>query len=158
GRRHSHRRRLFLLRREGPVGLRARGRPLLPDRRHGADLPSGRSHQPCRRDLDMTTTLWLRISSVVSLLFAAGHALGGRKHWSPLGETEVLRTMRDVRFDVMGGSRTSLDFFKGFGHLLTVSTVLQAILLWQMGSLSKSDPARLRPMIAAFVLAAGGGG
>jgi hypothetical protein len=106
----------------------------------------------------MTTTLWLRISSIVSLLFAGGHALGGRKDWSPLGETEVLRTMRDVRFDVMGVSRTYLDFYKGFGHLLTVSTVLQAVLLWQMASLSKTDPARLRPMIGAFVLATIAGG
>jgi hypothetical protein len=101
----------------------------------------------------MTTTLWLRISSVVSLLFAAGHALGGRKHWSPMGETDVLKAMRDVQFDVMGSSRSYLDFYEGFGHSLTVSMLLQAVLLWQMASLARTDPARLRPMIAAFAVA-----
>jgi hypothetical protein len=30
----------------------------------------------------MTTTLWLPISSVVSFLYAAGHAMGGRLSWS----------------------------------------------------------------------------
>src|SRR5262245_2404409 len=106
----------------------------------------------------MTTTLWLRISSVVSLLFAAGHALGGRKHWSPMGETDVLRAMRDVRFDVMGSSRSYLDFYEGFGHSLTVSMLLQALLLWQMASLARTEQARRRRRIAAFVLATIAGG
>ncbi len=106
----------------------------------------------------MTTALWLRISSVISLLFAAGHGMGGRKHWSPMGETDVLKAMRDVRFDVMGVSRSYLDFYDGFGHSLTVSMLLQAVLLWQMSSLAKTEPARLRPMIAAFVLATIAGG
>jgi hypothetical protein len=106
----------------------------------------------------MTTALWLRISSVISLLFAAGHGMGGSKHWSPMGETDVLKAMRDVRFDVMGVSRSYLDFYDGFGHSLTVSMLLQAVLLWQMSSLAKTEPARLRPMIAAFVLATIAGG
>jgi hypothetical protein len=106
----------------------------------------------------MTTALWLRISSVISLLFAAGHGMGGSKHWSPMGETDVLKAMRDVRFDVMGVSRSYLDFYDGFGHSLTVSMLLQAVLLWQMASLAKTEPARLRPMIAAFVLATIAGG
>ena len=101
----------------------------------------------------MKTSLWLRISSVVALLFVAGHAMGGRKHWSPMGETEVLRAMRDVRFEAMGVSRSYLDFYEGFGHSLTVFMVLEAVLLWQMASLARTDAVRLRPMIAAFVLA-----
>ncbi len=106
----------------------------------------------------MTTTLWLRISSIVSFLFAAGHAMGGRVSWSPIGETDVLRAMRDFRFDVMGTSRTYLDFFLGFGHLLSVATLLQAVLLWQLASLARNDAARFRPLIAAFVVASFAGG
>ena len=37
----------------------------------------------------MTRTLLLRIASVISLLFAAGHTLGGLKKWSPMGDNEV---------------------------------------------------------------------
>jgi len=106
----------------------------------------------------MTTSLWLRISSVIALLFAVGHAMGGTKHWSPMGETEVLKAMREVRFDAMGVSRSYLDFYDGFGHSLTVSMLLEAVLLWQMAALARTEPARLRPMIVAFVLATIAGG
>jgi len=48
----------------------------------------------------MTTSLLLRVASIISLLFAAGHTLGGRNAWSPAGENNVLQAMRTVRFDV----------------------------------------------------------
>ena len=101
----------------------------------------------------MKTTVLLRVASVVSLLFAAGHSLGGRKEWSPIGETEVLRAMRTYQFDVFGVSRTYLDFYRGFGFSLTVSLLLQAALLWQLASLARTEPRRVSPMIASFVLA-----
>jgi hypothetical protein len=101
----------------------------------------------------MRTTLLLRVASVVSLLFAAGHTLGGRKEWSPMGETDVLQAMRTQRFDVFGVSRTYLDFYRGFGFSLTVSLLLQAVLLWQLASFARTEPRRVSPMIASFVLA-----
>jgi hypothetical protein len=43
-------------------------------------------------DRTMSTSLLLRIASVISVLFAAGHTLGGRKAWSPQGgETKCFR-------------------------------------------------------------------
>jgi hypothetical protein len=101
----------------------------------------------------MNATLWLRIASVVSVLFVAGHARGGQKSWLPIGESEVLQTMRSFRFDAMGANRSYLEFYLGFGHLLTVLMVLQAVVLWQMASLARTEAARLRPMIAAFLAA-----
>ena len=101
----------------------------------------------------MRTTLLLRIASVVSLLFAAGHTLGARKDWSPMGETDVLEAMRTHRFDTFGVSRTYLDFYRGFGFSLTVTLLLQAVLLWQLASLARTEPRRVSPMIASFVLA-----
>jgi len=101
----------------------------------------------------MTTTLLLRIASAVSLLFTAGHTLGGLQKWSPMGENDVLKTMTAVRFDTMGASRSYLDFFLGFGWSISVAMLLQTILLWQLAALAQPDPARVRPMIAVFVLA-----
>jgi hypothetical protein len=101
----------------------------------------------------MRTAVLLRLASVVSLLFVAGHSLGGMKSWSPVGETGVLEAMRTYRFDVMGVSRTYLDFYRGFGFSLTVSLLLQAALLWQLGSLARIEPRRAIPMIASFALA-----
>ncbi|HKC11987.1 MAG TPA: hypothetical protein VKI41_08120, partial [Vicinamibacteria bacterium] len=101
----------------------------------------------------MRTTLLLRVASVTSLLFAAGHTVGGTQEWSPMGETDVLQAMRTHRFDVMGLSRTYLDFYRGFGYTLTVTLLLQAVLLWQLASLARTEPRRVSPMIASFVLA-----
>jgi hypothetical protein len=100
----------------------------------------------------MTTTLLLRIASVISLVFTAGHTLGGLRKWSPTGENEVLKAMTEVRFDTMGANRSYLDFFMGFGWSISVLMVLQTVLLWQLASLAHADPARIRPMIAVFGL------
>jgi len=101
----------------------------------------------------LTTTLCLRIASVISLLFTVGHTLGGLKKWSPMGENAVLKAMTNVRFETMGANRSYLDFFMGFGWSISVSLLLQTILLWQMASLARTDAARARPMIAVFALA-----
>ena len=101
----------------------------------------------------MTTTLWLRIASVISLIFTAGHTMGGLKQWSPMGDNAVLKSMTDVRFDTMGANRSYLDFFMGFGWSISVLMLMETILLWQLASLAATESARLRPMIAVFVLA-----
>jgi len=106
----------------------------------------------------MTTTVLLRISAVISLVFALGHSLGGLKRWSPMGENEVLKAMETVRFVTMGANRSYLDFFLGFGWSLTVAMLLQSVLLWQLASLARTDAAQVRPMIAAFAVATLAGG
>ena len=101
----------------------------------------------------MTTTLLLRIASVISLLFTVGHSRGGLRKWSPMGENEVLEAMTAVRFDTMGANRSYLDFFMGFGWSSSVSLLMQTVLLWQMASLARTDPAHVRPMIGVVALA-----
>lgn len=103
----------------------------------------------------MTPVLLLRVSAIISLLFALGHSAGGLKKWSPMGDNVVLRTMTTTRFDTMGVSRSYLDFFMGFGWCLAIALLLQAILLWQLVGFAQSygNPAA-RPMIATFAVAA----
>jgi hypothetical protein len=101
----------------------------------------------------MTTTLWLRISSIIALLFAAGHTLGGLKHWSPMGENPVLKAMRETRFDTMGVSRSYLDFYLGFGYSLSVAEFMLAVVLWQLATLARTDALAVRPMIAVIAVA-----
>jgi hypothetical protein len=101
----------------------------------------------------MTTTMLLRIASVISLLFTAGHSLGGLQKWSPMGENDVLKAMTAVRFDTMGANRSYLDFFMGFGWSISVYMLLQTVLLWQLASLASSEPVRVRRIIAVFALA-----
>lgn len=106
----------------------------------------------------MTTTIWLRVSSIISMLFALGHVLGGLKYWSPMGDNPVLQAMRATRFDVMGAKRSYFDFYMGFGHSLSVAQVMLAILLWQLAALARANASGVRPMIAVIALAALAGG
>jgi hypothetical protein len=92
----------------------------------------------------------LRLASALSLVFAVGHTLGGLKSWSPVGPTEVLNAMRTFRFDVSGVHRSYLDFYLGFGFLLSVYLVTQAVLLWQLGSLARADRSHARPLAWIF--------
>jgi hypothetical protein len=101
----------------------------------------------------MNPSRLLRIASILTLFFAAGHTIGGLSFWSPAGETEVLRAMRSFHFDAGGVNRTYLDFYLGFGYILSVYLLLQAVAFWQLASIAKSDAFRIRPLIGSFVLA-----
>jgi hypothetical protein len=101
----------------------------------------------------MTTTIWLRVSSVIALLFALGHASGGLQYWSPMGDTPVLQAMRGSPFDIMGTKRTYFDFYMGFGLSLSVAQLMLAILLWQLSTLARTNALGVRPMIAVIALA-----
>ena len=104
----------------------------------------------------MKTPLLLRIASGISLLFAIGHSIGGLQKWSPMGDNEVLKAMTNVHFDVMGHQRSYFDFYTGFGWSISVTMLMQAILLWQMASLARTSPAgaaSVRPMIMTIALA-----
>ena len=101
----------------------------------------------------MNTRIWLRVSAIISLLFTAGHFMGGLQNWSPMADNPVLQSMRTVRFDVMGVNRSYLDLYMGLGHSLTVSLLLQSVLLWILSNVARRHASLVRPMIAAFVLA-----
>jgi len=104
-------------------------------------------------DAVMKGIIWLRISAIVSLLFASGHTLGGRSSWSPVGDNEVLVSMRTVQFNLQGVSRSFLDFYRGFGYSLSVFLVLQGIVLWQLAAVAKTQPRAVRPLVASFAIA-----
>jgi hypothetical protein len=101
----------------------------------------------------MKTATLLRIASAVSLLFAAGHSIGGLQDWSPTPDNPVLRTMAGARFDMPGASRTWLDLYRGLGWSISVYLLLQAVLLWQMATAARAEVTGIRPMIAALALA-----
>ena len=101
----------------------------------------------------MKVVTWLRISAIVSLLFAAGRTLGSRGSWSPVGDNEVLVSMRTVHFHFQGVSRSFLDFYRGFGYILSVFLVLQGIVLWQLVAIARTQPHAIRPLVASFAVA-----
>lgn len=106
----------------------------------------------------MTTTLFLRIASAISLLFTLGHTAGGLQKWSPMGDNPVLKTMMAVHFATMGASRSYFDFYMGFGWSLSIAMLMQTVLLWQMATLAQTNAEGVRPMIAVIALATIAGG
>jgi hypothetical protein len=61
--------------------------------------------------------------------------------------------MRTFQFDAEGVMRSYLDFYRGFGFVLSVFLVLQAVLLWQLAAIAKTNAGALRPVIASFAVA-----
>lgn len=102
----------------------------------------------------MTTTLWLRIAALVTLLHCAGHTMG--MPWTPATgpqQTAVIEAMKSVRFDALGSERTYWQFYFGFGLIISVYLAVQSAVLWLMAGLAKRDSGRLRPIVAAFFIA-----
>jgi hypothetical protein len=92
----------------------------------------------------------LRVASGMSFLLFAGHTAGGVHSWSPQGENAVLGAMRSVQFQVSGFTRTFWDFYVGFGFVLSVYLLAQAVLLWQLASWVKVDPVRTQSIVLVF--------
>jgi len=101
----------------------------------------------------MKQSILLRTASLLSLILCAGHTYGTLNP-SSRGpeEAAVFMAMQAYPFNIMGFRRTHWDFYRGFSLLFSVSLVMLAVLLWQLGGISKSDPARIRPLIAVLAI------
>jgi hypothetical protein len=107
-----------------------------------------------KEEARMNASLLLRIAAVITFLYFAGHTAG--IPWTPavgLEETPVLEAMKDHLFEVEGLNRTYWDFYFGFGAIISGFLLVQAVVLWQLGSLAKTDAFRVRPIVASFFVA-----
>lgn len=101
----------------------------------------------------MTPTLFLRIASVLTVLHSILHTIGGvlSKPKDP-EQIAVIETMKSHTFNVMGSMRTFWDFFFGYGLGVTVTLLIQGILFWMLGSLVKTSPAAVKPIVGLFAI------
>jgi len=93
-----------------------------------------------------------RISSVLLLLYAAGHTFGFRQNNPEWGADAVLGLMRSVHFDALGFTRTYWDFFSAFGLFFSVFLSFAAVLAWQLGRLPAETLARVRSIAWALAI------
>jgi hypothetical protein len=101
----------------------------------------------------MKPAIFLRIASVLTLIHAALHTVGGVFGKPPDAlAAATYATMRANTFPVMGVVRSYADFFRGMGLAVTIFLTLESIVLWQLGSLSRTDATRLRPILATFLV------
>jgi hypothetical protein len=97
---------------------------------------------------------FLRIAAVLTLLYCAGHTIG--MPWTPYTDpeaTSVLDTMKSHSFEAEGFKGTYWDLYFGFGLIIGVYLLAQAVVLWQMASLAKTDAIRVRPIVVSFLIA-----
>jgi hypothetical protein len=102
----------------------------------------------------MSSTLFLRIASVLTIIHAILHTVGGvlSKPNNGAREIAVIDAMKSQSFNVMGSMRTYWDFFYGYGWLLGLALLVEGILFWQLATIAKTNAAQLRPIIALFCL------
>src|SRR5262249_37338717 len=76
--------------------------------------------------------------------------------WTPYTDAEatsVLDAMKSNSFEAEGFKGTYWDLYFGFGLIISVYLLLQAVLLWQVASLAKTDAQRVRPIVVSFLIA-----
>ena len=101
----------------------------------------------------MKTSVYLRIASVLTLIHAILHTVGGVfGKPAPGTAAMVVATMQANRFRVFGVTRSYADFYLGLGLGITIFLLVAAVLMWQMAGLAKNDAARLRPMMATLMV------
>jgi hypothetical protein len=84
----------------------------------------------------MKASAFYRTAAILLVLFALGHTLGFRQIDPRWGVDSLLQSMRTIRFDVQGFSRTCWDFYVGFGLFVTVFLLFAAVVAWQLGGVS----------------------
>ena len=99
----------------------------------------------------MRTTLFLRIASVLAIVHAILHTIGGMlsKPNNGAPEIAIIEAMKSRAFNVMGSMRTYWDFFYGYGWLVAITLLVQGILFWQLGNIAKTN-APIRPILLLF--------
>jgi hypothetical protein len=102
----------------------------------------------------MRTTLYLRIASVLAIIHAILHTIGGvlSKPNNGAPEIAIIEAMKSRSFNVMGSMRTYWDFFYGYGWLVGLALLVEGILFWQLATIAKTNAAPIRQIIMLFCL------
>lgn len=103
----------------------------------------------------MKAHVLLRAASAFTLAHALLNSFAGLLSGTSKNpeEASLLNAMKALQFDAMGSLRTYWDFYFGFGLFLTFNLLLLAVLLWQLASLVKAEPAMARPFVGSLCIA-----
>jgi hypothetical protein len=98
--------------------------------------------------------IFLRIASVLTLIHAVLHTIGGVFSEPDPGPGAVaFAAMKVNQFLLMGNMRSYWHFYRGLGLTVTILLTAEAVLFWQLGSSAKTDARRLRPILTTFAIA-----
>ncbi|SRR5579871_287054 len=100
----------------------------------------------------MRASIFYRAAAVLLLLFAAGHTWGFLQVDPTWRIDALVQSMKTIRFNADGFSRTYWDFFVAAGYSVGAFYLFTAVLAWQLGRLSADALAAMRPLAWAFAL------
>jgi hypothetical protein len=101
----------------------------------------------------MKPVVFLRIAAVLTFIHAVLHTIGGVFGKVEPGPAAVaVAAMKSNQFLLMGNMRSFWDFYFGMGLGVTISLTMESVVLWQLASLARTDAARLRPILATFLV------
>jgi len=102
----------------------------------------------------MKPPVFLRIASVLTLVHAVMHTIGGVFGKPSPGAAEVAAaTMKANQFPFLGAMRTFWDFHMGLGLAVSIFLTAEAVVFWLLGSVAATGAMRLRPILAVFAVA-----
>jgi len=89
----------------------------------------------------------LRAASVLCVLHAAMHQVGMMQSPASDAERAVISSMGAFTANVMGSTRSYLEFYSGLGVLLTVTLVAFGAVLWVLSRAESSAHAQTRSLL-----------
>ena len=96
---------------------------------------------------------WFRALAVVLGVFTLGHTAGTRHSITHgLAEDTVIAAMQHVQIPVMGFNRSYWEFYRGFSVNISVLLAALAVLAWQLGNLSRRNPAATMPLAVTMLV------
>ncbi len=102
----------------------------------------------------MKPVIYLRIASVLTLLHAVLHTIGGVFGKPQPGPQQAAVTAMKVnQFPLMGAIRSFWEFYRGMGLGLTIFLAALAVVLWQLSLLARKDSYRLTPIYWTLLVA-----
>lgn len=103
----------------------------------------------------MKPRTWLRIAAGLQAFGTMGHNLATLSTKPTHGATEqaVFDAMRGFQFDIMGSTRSTWDFYRGYQFSTTVTFVLTVVLLWLLSNMSNSAPREAKALVLALLIA-----
>jgi len=103
----------------------------------------------------MKPRIWLRIAAGLQAFGTVGHNLATLNpqptHGAP--EQAVFDAMRGFKFEIMGSTRSTWDFYRGYQFSTTVTFVLVVALLWLLSNTSSRAPREAKPLVLALLIA-----
>ena len=104
----------------------------------------------------MKSPILLRIASILTLVHAVLHTVGGVfGKTSPGAASVAVQAMQVNQFLVAGHMRNFWEFYRGLGLAVTILLTAEAVVFWFLASMAKAEPRRIVPILVTFSVAYG---